>query len=172
MRNGDTENGPRIADLKVGERGLRVLLTDGRALSIPLSFYPTLENAPPRDRRNWELIGQGIGVHWPTLDLDLSAEGFVRGEREFFPPPPKLRRRGRPSGREHVLRVAFRKSRGWEVSEGGRRLDSFPTKLEAQSEAISLGRLMGRSRVHICRKEDGKVVRIVQVGHEPQEAGQ
>ncbi len=54
-----------------------VRLADGRELSVPLSFFPRLSRAAPRARKNWELIGGGIGIHWPDLDEDISVENLL-----------------------------------------------------------------------------------------------
>ncbi len=57
----------------------------------PLSFYPTLAGATPRQRRAWEFWGDegkgGYAVEWPDLDLQLSIESIVAGRREHVPPP-------------------------------------------------------------------------------------
>jgi hypothetical protein len=58
---------------------LVVELRDGRSVSVPLSWYPRLADATPRERRNWELIGPGLGVHWPDLDEDVSVEAVLAG---------------------------------------------------------------------------------------------
>ncbi len=47
-------------------------LEDGREISAPLSWFPRLVNATEQQRRNWEIIGSGIGVHWPDVDEDIS----------------------------------------------------------------------------------------------------
>ena len=54
-------------------------LSDGRTISVPLAWYPRLVHATQEERNNWELIGQGQGVHWPDLDEDLSVEGLIAG---------------------------------------------------------------------------------------------
>ena len=63
-----------------------VSFDDGRILSFPLKWYPRLVRATPTQRRNWRLIGHGSGVHWPDVDEDLSAEGFLKGwpTREYL----------------------------------------------------------------------------------------
>jgi hypothetical protein len=33
--------------------------------------------ATPEQRANWELIGLGIGIHWPELDEDISVAGLL-----------------------------------------------------------------------------------------------
>ena len=65
--------------VKVTARALIVDLRDGRMVSVPLSWYPRLAEATPSERQSWELIGAGIGIHWPTLDEDISVEGLLQG---------------------------------------------------------------------------------------------
>jgi hypothetical protein len=33
------------------------------------------------ERENYELIGDGEGIHWPKLDEDISVEGLLAGRR-------------------------------------------------------------------------------------------
>jgi len=56
---------------------LVVRLADGRVIAAPLEWFPRLRNASPEQRANWRLIGNGIGIHWPDLDEDLSVEGLL-----------------------------------------------------------------------------------------------
>jgi hypothetical protein len=60
---------------------LVVELADGRSVSVPLKWYPRLAEGRPGERRNWELIGPGIGIHWPQLDEDISIKGLLLGQR-------------------------------------------------------------------------------------------
>jgi hypothetical protein len=59
---------------------LTVDLSDGRTLSVPLAWYPRLLYGSADERQNWRLIGQGVGVHWPELDEDISVEGLLAGQ--------------------------------------------------------------------------------------------
>ncbi len=76
-----------VADLTFGRSGgqqwLRVRFADGRVFALPLTIFPTLLDAAPARRKNWRLIGKGDGVHWPDLDLDLSADGLLAGRPEM-----------------------------------------------------------------------------------------
>ncbi len=63
------------------EDSLTVRLDDGRALSVPLAWYPRLLDATAAERQNYELIGDGEGIHWPALDEDISVEGLLAGRR-------------------------------------------------------------------------------------------
>jgi hypothetical protein len=66
---------------------LVVNLTDGRTISVPLTWYPKLLKASPKERAHWEICGGGYGIHWPEIDEDLSIEGLLRGS-----PAPKAGR--------------------------------------------------------------------------------
>ena len=65
--------------VRVTSRALVVELRDGRTVSVPLAWYPRLAHGTPRERRQWELIGPGLGIHWPALDEDISIEGLLQG---------------------------------------------------------------------------------------------
>lgn len=58
-----------------------VYLNDGRNISVPLVWYPRLFTANKRELENYELIGDGEGIHWPNLDEDISVEGILAGRR-------------------------------------------------------------------------------------------
>jgi uncharacterized protein YegP (UPF0339 family) len=70
-----------ITDVRFTDDDLVVTLADGRTLSAPLVWYPSLLNASEEERNDWRLIGDGEGIHWPQLDEDLSATGLLRGLR-------------------------------------------------------------------------------------------
>lgn len=61
-------------------------LADGRAVSTPLEFYPTLARATPALRRRWNFLGWATALEWPDLDLQLSVDSIVQGRREHIPP--------------------------------------------------------------------------------------
>jgi hypothetical protein len=65
---------------------LVVELEDGRTISAPLAWYPRLLHASQKDRDYWEVAGAGFGIHWPSIDEDLSVEGLLRGA-----PAPRVR---------------------------------------------------------------------------------
>lgn len=58
-----------------------VLLADGRRVSVPLAWFPRLLHARPEQRRNYEILGDGAGIHWPDVDEDLSVAGLLKGAR-------------------------------------------------------------------------------------------
>jgi hypothetical protein len=59
---------------------LWVVTEDGRQLGVPLAHFPRLADATPEQRARWELLGRGVGVHWPDLDEDISV-GRLFGAR-------------------------------------------------------------------------------------------
>lgn len=61
------------------ENYICIELSDGREVKVPLEFYPRLSNASSEELNNFEIIGLGTGIHWESLDEDLSVEGIVNG---------------------------------------------------------------------------------------------
>ena len=70
----------------VDEESLTVSLSDGRRLILPLDWYPRLLHGTPAERNNWRLVADGVGIHWPDLDEDLSVEAFLAGRRSIESP--------------------------------------------------------------------------------------
>src|SRR5574341_672423 len=85
-------------DVACTDDTLTVLLSDGRVISAPLAWFPRLLEATPKQRREWELIGGGIGIHWEAVDEDISVasllqpENFIRLPNESMQPARKRRR--------------------------------------------------------------------------------
>jgi hypothetical protein len=69
---------PLAVDVAFSSDELQVALADGRAISVPLTWYPRLHEATPKERKNWRLIGGGLGIHWESLDEDVSVESLLR----------------------------------------------------------------------------------------------
>jgi hypothetical protein len=102
MRTGNgsrTKDEPRAVGLRIEKSRLIVTLNDDREVSVPLSWYPTLQRATPSQRKDWELIGPGKGFFWQSLDLDLSVRGLISGLPEVIPAPPR-----RPPRKRRVAR--------------------------------------------------------------------
>jgi hypothetical protein len=79
MSISDNRPGERVKDVHFTEDSLSVDLMDGRAISVPLAWYPRLLHANDKQRKNWKISGGGFGIHWPDIDEDLSTEGLLRG---------------------------------------------------------------------------------------------
>jgi len=70
---------PYAEGVKVTEDTLNVDLSDGRTISVPLSWFPRLVYASREQRNNWRLIGRGHGIHWDDIDEDINVEGLIAG---------------------------------------------------------------------------------------------
>ena len=68
-------NPVRCAARKVtfSKKYARISLADGRVISLPLKFYPRLQNATDAQRKNYEVFG--LNIYWDELDegIDLTA---------------------------------------------------------------------------------------------------
>jgi hypothetical protein len=53
---------------------------DGRVLSVPLTWFPVLEAASPKERENYWLSPGGL--HWDAIDEDISVSGLLEGQRD------------------------------------------------------------------------------------------
>ena len=67
----------RAIDVTLSNDALVVSLRDGRVLSVPLAWFPALARATDEQRSRWALIGDGIGIHWPALDVDVSVAALL-----------------------------------------------------------------------------------------------
>jgi hypothetical protein len=70
---------PLAHNVECTEDSLKVDLLDGRTISVPISWFPSLSQATKQQKENWEILGDGEGVHWPDLDEDLSVSGLLAG---------------------------------------------------------------------------------------------
>lgn len=69
----------RVASAEFSEGAMSVTLMDGRTITVPLYWYPRLQDATEEQRLNWQISGGGYGLHWPDIDEDISASGLLRG---------------------------------------------------------------------------------------------
>jgi len=79
----------RIKEIEVTDDTITAHLMDGRTISVPLVWSWRLVEATPEQRANYELIGDGHGVHWPDIDEDISAEGMLYGSPAPRPRPKR-----------------------------------------------------------------------------------
>ena len=59
---------------------LFVVLSDGRQIATPLSWYEKLANATAEELKNWEISPSGVGIHWPELDEDISIRPMLSAD--------------------------------------------------------------------------------------------
>ena len=70
---------PAALGVATTEDTLTVDLSDGRTVSVPLAWYPRLLHANAKERGDWRVIGQGHGLHWESIDEDVSVENLLAG---------------------------------------------------------------------------------------------
>jgi hypothetical protein len=57
-----------------------IILNTKAVLHQRLSSYPRLFSAEKNTLLQYDLIADGVGIHWPLLDEDLSLKGFLQEE--------------------------------------------------------------------------------------------
>ncbi|MGD0088878.1 MAG: DUF2442 domain-containing protein [Planctomycetota bacterium] len=67
----------RIHRVSFSGETMVVRFSDERKLAVPLSSFPRLQAASAAERKEWVLIGRGLGVHWESVDEDLSVENIL-----------------------------------------------------------------------------------------------
>lgn len=71
---------PHAASVHCTSDELVVSLSDGRVLSVPLAWFPRLAHATAEQLAEFELLGEGEGIHWPAVDEDISVSGLLEGQ--------------------------------------------------------------------------------------------
>src|SRR5215470_13240015 len=76
-RAADTE--PRAARVvyRARKHALRIELTNGASITLPVRLIPSLKGVRSEDIRAVEVLGRGGSLHWERLDVDLSVPGLV-----------------------------------------------------------------------------------------------
>ena len=70
----------RVLNVEVTDDTLSVDLEDGRAVSVPIGWYPRLAHGTSEERANLQISGAGYGIHWPDLDEDIGVDGLLLGK--------------------------------------------------------------------------------------------
>jgi Protein of unknown function (DUF2442) len=73
----------RATSVRVSDDALVADLSDGRTVLAPLAWYPRLLHGTAAERNEHQLIGDGLGIHWPQLDEDISVEGILAGRKSY-----------------------------------------------------------------------------------------
>ena len=71
---------PKAMAVVCSDDELRVSLIDGRTLTVPMAWFPRLAHASSAERADYELMGDGEGIHWPQVDEDISVAGLLAGQ--------------------------------------------------------------------------------------------
>ena len=53
-------------------------LSSGDVLAIPYDYTPRLAEAEKKELLKYHLIGGGIGIHFDTIDEDISLNGIIK----------------------------------------------------------------------------------------------
>ena len=143
-----SEGHEQITEVRVTDDELVVALADGRTLSVPLVWYPSLLNASDAQRSDWELIGDGEGVHWPQIDEDLSAEGLLRGipSSAVLPRPPSPADEISSQIQEQIVNSA-KDFYGNTLGQVKGRLESSRSSLECLLEELPQNQEYARSEI-------------------------
>lgn len=68
---------PLAVDVTCATDAIHVILADGREISAPLGWFPRLRSATAEQLKDWRLIGGGVGIHWESIDEDVSVDGLL-----------------------------------------------------------------------------------------------
>jgi hypothetical protein len=81
MNSSAVENQTAVArQVYVTDDTLTVELSDGRTIAVPLAWYPRLVHATRKERKVWRLIADGQGIHWSSIDEDISVANLLTGQ--------------------------------------------------------------------------------------------
>jgi Protein of unknown function (DUF2442) len=75
----ETEPRVRIARFDGASGRIVVDLSNGCSFAFPARLAQGLEDANPDALAEVEILGQGYGLHWEKLDVDLSIPGLLAG---------------------------------------------------------------------------------------------
>lgn len=67
----------KAIEVRFDDDSMWVDLSDGRALSVPLAWFPRLLHASVAERMLVTISSRGL--HWEALDEDISVEGLLAG---------------------------------------------------------------------------------------------
>src|SRR3989442_14997888 len=104
-RAAKTEPRAAFAAYRSRERALRIGLTTGATITLPVKLISCLKGVRPKDLRAVEVLGRGSGLHWGGLDLDLSVPGLLSS---LFSGPEWLAELGRIGGRNSSRQNSLR----------------------------------------------------------------
>ena len=108
---------PRAVEAKYlpVSRHLRIRLTNGASLSLPVSVIPELQTASRQQVSDIEILPGGDGLHWEALDFTISVPGLVAS---LFSPTTWMSELGRLGGtRSTAAKAAAARRNG---TRGGR----------------------------------------------------
>jgi Protein of unknown function (DUF2442)/Uncharacterized protein conserved in bacteria (DUF2188) len=122
---------------------MTVELTDGRALSVPLAWFPRLLQATSAQRAQVEV--SRLGLHWEQLDEDISIAGLLAGrgditKRDVRVSASRVATKMRYAAGDHRVFIERRPDGDYAVRRANskRPSDVLPTQREAIERAREL----------------------------------
>jgi hypothetical protein len=68
---------PKAVSVRIEAQKFFVVLEDGREIGVPYIWFPRLASATHAQREQWRLIGKGMGIHWESVDEDISVRALL-----------------------------------------------------------------------------------------------
>ena len=75
----------RATAVRFDDAQMWVDLEDGRTIGVPLVWFPRLLRGAPEQRADYFISPSGL--HWESLDEDISVEGLLAGRADQARPP-------------------------------------------------------------------------------------
>lgn len=155
----------RAAKVTISTTALTVDLQDGRSLSVPLNWFPKLQGASAEQLADHRLIGDGVGVHWETLGIDLSVQGLL-----FDSPPATSAPDGEPERPKRVSYHVVPSKSEWHLKrQGEERFASFENKSDAIQAGVHEARSHEAGQL-IIHTKDGRFQEERTYGFDPPES--
>lgn len=70
--------GLRIESIHIHENRMLIFLNSSQILIDSIENHERLKNASSEQLHDFRLIANGTGIHWPSIDEDLSLYGFLK----------------------------------------------------------------------------------------------
>ena len=74
---------PLAKDVSFRSDMMWVELEDGREIGVPLAYFPRLMKATAKQREKFIISGGGRGLHWESVDEDISVRGLLLGRADI-----------------------------------------------------------------------------------------
>jgi Protein of unknown function (DUF2442)/Domain of unknown function (DUF4160) len=141
---------PVATQVDVSDERLTVHLADGRAVSVPIGWFPRLLHGSPQQRSNRRLLGEGDAIEWEDLDEHIGVEALL-ASRKSGESQASLERGLGERARElsaHVgSLIEYRRRRGHDTWHWCRNCSTFPaSNFESVSGRPSTGDMCNECR--------------------------
>ena len=81
MSSSNLEDKEKLKDFWIEGSYLCLKTFKGKIIKRHKSISPRLASATPAELQNFQILGNGIGIHWPKLDEDLSVASLIYPEK-------------------------------------------------------------------------------------------